>query len=105
LPARNRDSARPGLDLGGRERRIVKIPAIQFLPVAIADRHRPHQQRAGAYSLDVGQMTAMGHQERFPPRRLSGRCVSRSGRWLLRIKRGRPTIRHLYSELRQVNQP
>jgi hypothetical protein len=47
LPARNRESARPGLDLGGRERRIVKIPAIQFLPVTIADRHRPHQQRAG----------------------------------------------------------
>jgi len=47
LPARNRESAQPGLDLGGRERRIVKIPAIQFLPVAIADRHRPRQQRAG----------------------------------------------------------
>jgi hypothetical protein len=47
LPARNRESARPGLDLGGRERRIVKIPAIQFLPVAIADRHRLRQQRAG----------------------------------------------------------
>jgi len=47
LPARNRDSARPGLDLGGRERRIVKIPAIQFLPVAIADRRRLRQQRAG----------------------------------------------------------
>jgi hypothetical protein len=38
LPARNRESARPGLDLGERERRIVKIPAIQFLPVTIADR-------------------------------------------------------------------
>jgi hypothetical protein len=60
LPARNRESARPGLDLGGRERRIVKIPAIQFLPVAIADRHRPRQQRAGGISLDVGQMAALG---------------------------------------------
>jgi hypothetical protein len=29
----------PRQNLGGRERRIVKIPAVQFLPVAIADRH------------------------------------------------------------------
>jgi len=55
LPARNRESARPGLDLGGRERRIVKIPAIQFLPVAIADRHRLRQQRAGGTRWTSGK--------------------------------------------------
>jgi hypothetical protein len=58
LPARNRDSARPGLDLGGRERRIVKIPAIQFLPVAIADRHRPRHQPVGG-SIVTPSLAAM----------------------------------------------
>jgi hypothetical protein len=48
LPERNRDSALPGFDLGRRERRIVKIPAIQVpARVAIADRRCPRQQRAG----------------------------------------------------------
>ena len=37
----HRESARPGLDLGGRERRIVKIPAIQFLPAAILGHFDP----------------------------------------------------------------
>jgi hypothetical protein len=53
--ARNRDSAWPGLDLGGRDRQIVKIPAIQFLPVAFADRHRPRQQQAGGNSWTSGK--------------------------------------------------
>jgi hypothetical protein len=46
--------------LGGRERRIVKIPAIQVLPVAIADRRCPRQQRAGGILAGRRQMTAMG---------------------------------------------
>jgi hypothetical protein len=48
LPARNRESARPGLDLGGRERRIVKIPAV--LKFRLRGQYRaplPRQQPAG----------------------------------------------------------
>jgi hypothetical protein len=59
LPARNRESARPGLDLGGRERRIVKIPAV--LKFCLRGQYRaplPRQQPAGG-SIVTAYLAAM----------------------------------------------
>jgi hypothetical protein len=42
-----------GLDLGGRERRIVKIPAIQFLPVANRRSPPPASSAGGRLDRDA----------------------------------------------------